>query len=156
MCQRHDWFLHDAAAQSALADVLHTELCRGRIVEEDSWYDDQKDHWRTAGTMLANWLALGWTPAPAPTTCAICSLGPSAPIHTNCYNTVKRGPCLEGQHPFVPPAPIADAGERDRLLRELAEARFRPIGDNHNNANICPYCRATLAEPSAEPMEASR
>lgn len=27
-----------------------------------------------------------------------------------------------------------------QLERELAEAKFRPIGDNHHNAVLCPYC----------------
>lgn len=28
----------------------------------------------------------------------------------------------------------------EELERELAEARFRPMGDNHHNALACPYC----------------
>jgi predicted GTPase len=40
--------------------------------------------------------------------------------------------------------------EVERLIAELAEARFRPMGDNHHNALACPYCRSQRAadEPS--------
>ena len=31
--------------------------------------------------------------------------------------------------------------EVERLTEELAETRFKPLGDNHHNANVCPYCR---------------
>ena len=28
--------------------------------------------------------------------------------------------------------------------KALLEARFRPLGDNHHNANLCPYCQKEL------------
>lgn len=34
--------------------------------------------------------------------------------------------------------PLIDLARQ--LERELAEAKFRPIGDNHHNAVLCPYC----------------
>lgn len=33
------------------------------------------------------------------------------------------------------------------LYDELAEARFRPIGDNHHNALACPYCTPSHVAP---------
>jgi hypothetical protein len=39
----------------------------------------------------------------------------------------------------------------EELERELAEAQFRPMGDNHHNALACPYCRANASAPSAAP-----
>jgi hypothetical protein len=37
----------------------------------------------------------------------------------------------------------------DRLKKELAEAKFAPLGDNHHNAAACPYCSPKLATQSS-------
>jgi len=46
--------------------------------------------------------------------------------------------------------------ERDRLKKELAEARFRPLGDNHHNAALCPYCNPTLNAQTAAHLSVSK
>lgn len=44
--------------------------------------------------------------------------------------------------------------ETARSLRELQaqlrEAQFRPLGDNHHNALLCPYCNPDGIDPAAE------
>lgn len=40
----------------------------------------------------------------------------------------------------APACLIALLDERDRIAEELAAARFAPLGDNHHNAEACPYC----------------
>jgi hypothetical protein len=40
--------------------------------------------------------------------------------------------------------------EVERLQKELAEAKFAPLGDNHHNAAACPYCN-----PKPDPIAAA-
>lgn len=37
-----------------------------------------------------------------------------------------------------------------QLERELAQARFSPMGDNHHNAMLCPYCNPLPAQRPEE------
>lgn len=46
-------------------------------------------------------------------------------------------------------APIDPWQEIARLKRELAQARFSPMGDNHHNAMLCPYCNPLAQRPEA-------
>ena len=131
LCQRHDWVIFEAAAQTALEQILHAELCGGHpTAQEDGWYDHQKRDWRTTGSILEAWLGLGWTPERAPVACATCSRPPLDPIHVNCLQydaqSGRSVPCLEDQHPFAsaptdPEVAVAVLGRRMAAgLEELA------------------------------------
>ncbi len=39
--------------------------------------------------------------------------------------------------------------EAETLREQVADARFHPMGDNHHNAFVCPYCNPEKLDPLA-------
>jgi hypothetical protein len=58
----------------------------------------------------------------------------------------ERADVLQAVDAALASAPSAPQSEIERLKKELAEAKFAPLGDNHHNAAACPYCSPKLAQ----------
>jgi hypothetical protein len=54
------------------------------------------------------------------------------------------------------PAPLT-ANEAAEVAQKYVDMqRFLPLGDNHHNAQACPYCRGTMVLVALEPSLANR
>lgn len=122
MCQRWSWRIHEHDAQKALADAEHqyNYACREIIREIEAnpslteheqkydmwWYEDTKQHWRAAGTVMEMMLERGFTITRAPVACSRidCGKSPADEIHQDILvSTGGKGPATKlhpDQHPF--------------------------------------------------------